>query len=915
MDSFSYIANADVNYVDELYNKYKADPTSVDDSWQKFFQGFDFNVEHGISNISSPTPAGTATASSNAEKEIAVYKLINAYRGRAHLRAKTNPVRTRKDRVPYLELEHFGLSKDDLKTTFEAGKELGLENATLREIISALKKIYEGTLGFEYLYIRHKDRQDWFRNKIEKESLNYQPDPENVKRILSKLNEAVVFENFLHTKYIGQKRFSLEGGETTIPALDALINKGSELGVEEFVIGMAHRGRLNVLANTMGKTYEHIFTEFEGHVIPEAGMGDGDVKYHMGYSSDVKAANGKDVHLSLAPNPSHLEAVNPVVEGYVRAKVDRLYKDYSKIVPILIHGDSAVAGQGVVYEVAQMMKLEGYKTGGTIHFVINNQVGFTTDFEDARSSIYCTDVAKVVDAPVFHVNGDDPEAVVFAMKLAIEYRQKFERDVYVDMVCYRRHGHNEADEPKFTQPKLYSVISKHPNPREIYNEQLIMRGDVSADLAKDMDKAFRSLLQDRLNMVKEKKEKAVKKQVMESEWSSMTWATEKDFEKSPATGVSEATIKKVGDALVKLPEEFKPLKQIERLIKNRNEQFFDKKELDWASAELLAYGSLMLEGKQVRLSGQDCQRGTFSHRHAVLKDAETGAEYNSLDGVDGMDETFRVYNSFLSENAVLGFDFGYSMANPNALTIWEAQFGDFANGAQVVIDQFISSSETKWGRMSGLVMLLPHGQEGQGPEHSSARLERFLKNCADNNMVVANMTEPSNFFHALRRQMTWNFRKPLVVMSPKSLLRHPLVKSKVSNFTKGGFQETIDDSYVKAADVKKVVFCSGKVYYDLLEKQQKEKRKDVAIVRLEQLYPFPTKQIQKIVSKYKKAKFNWVQEEPKNAGAWGFILRSTYHEDYTLTCVSRSESASPAVGYKNVYDLKQKEIVEQAFSV
>ncbi len=909
MDKFSYIANAHPNYINELYESYQADPSSVDDSWQKFFEGFDFSQAKFGEDVEGASIGGGIS-----EKEVRVHYLIHAYRSRAHLRAATNPVRQRKDRGPRLDLEDFGLSEKDLETVFEAGSEIGIGPAKLKDIITSLKTIYEGAIGFEYMYIRHRDRLEWFKEKFEKDSLSYKPNPDNIKRILGKLNEAVVFENFLHTKYIGQKRFSLEGGETTIPALDALINRGADLGVKEFVIGMAHRGRLNVLTNIMGKTYEQIFNEFEG-AVPEEGMGDGDVKYHMGFSSEVTTPSGKDVYLKLAPNPSHLEAVNPVVEGFVRSKADKLYQDdYSKIVPILIHGDAAVAGQGIVYEVAQMHKLKGYTAGGTIHFVINNQVGFTTDFEDARSSIYCTDIAKVIDAPVLHVNGDQPEAVVFAMQLAIEYRQKFSRDIFIDMVCYRRHGHNESDEPKFTQPALYNVISKHPNPREIYNQQLIKRGDVSADLAKQMDKEFRGLLQDRLNHVKQNT-LPYHFQPNEEEWLELKTATPEDFEKSPETGISRELLEAIGKGLTILPEGFKPLKQIDRLLKTRYSIFFEKQELDWAAAELVAYGSIMDQGMPVRLSGQDVQRGTFSHRHAILKDAETNEAYNSLEEYSNTDARFYIYNSLLSEYGVLGFEFGYAMAQPNALTIWEAQFGDFANGAQVMIDQFISSSETKWQRQNGLVMLLPHGQEGQGPEHSSARLERFLQNCAANNMVVANITSPANFFHALRRQITWNFRKPLVVMSPKSLLRHPKVVSPIEDFTKGAFQEIIDDTTVKAKNVKRVLLCSGKVYYDLLEKQEKEERKDVAIVRLEQLYPLAEKQFDAILKKYKGAEFVWVQEEPGNAGAWSYILRTLYKKVPNLGCLSKDDSASPAVGYKNIHDKIQAQLVEKAFTL
>jgi len=765
------------------------------------------------------------------------------------------------------------------------------------------------------MYIREPDILDWFKNKIEYESLHFNPTAEGKKRILSKLNEAVVFENFLQTKYMGQKRFSLEGGETTIPALDAIINRSADLGVEEVVIGMAHRGRLNILANIMGKTYEQIFSEFEGTAEPDLTMGDGDVKYHMGYSSQVKTPNGKMVNLKLAPNPSHLEAVNPVVEGFVRAKADSQYnRNYDKILPIIIHGDSAVAGQGIVYEGVQMSKLAGYSTGGTIHFVINNQIGFTTDFHDARSSIYCTDVAKIIDSPVFHVNGDDPEAVVFCVQMAVEFRYKFNRDVFVDMVCYRRHGHNESDEPKFTQPSLYNIISKHPNPREVYNNILIKRGDVDAELAKSLDKDFRKTLQDRLNLVKQKP-LPYKYQSLEKEWKELRRSNPADFDRSPKTGIKKSVIDRVARSLTELPKGFKPIKQIEKIIKQRKEMFFTTKILNWAGAELLAYGSILLDGHIVRISGQDVQRGTFSHRHAVLRDAETNQAYNLLDKVDEKQGTFEIYNSLLSEFAVLGFEFGYAMANPNALIVWEAQFGDFSNGAQVIIDQFLIPSETKWQRMNGLVLFLPHGYEGQGPEHSNARPERFLQLAAEFNIVIADITEPSNFFHLIRRQLAWPFRKPLIVMSPKSLLRNPRVVSPLSEFTKGSFREVLQDPYSTKSKVKRVILCSGKIYYDLLEFQEENKRKDIAIIRVEQLYPFPDLQIEDLIATYKDPQVYWVQEEPANMGFWSFVFRMSSPElREKLKLVSRKASSSPATGYAKVHAIEQKEIIETAFA-
>lgn len=919
MDKFSYISNAHVAYIDELYAEYKKNPDSLDPSWKSFFDGFDFAIskfgedENGGAAVASVTSAPVVEAG-QLPKEIKVRALIHAYRSRAHLKSKTNPVRDRKDRKALLDLEDFGLEQADLNLEFEAGNEIGIGKSKLSKIVESLKKIYEGPLGFEYFYIRDPEMLNWFKAKVEKEALAFNPSVDEKKRILFKLNQAVVFENFLHTKYLGQKRFSLEGGESTIPFLDALINTGADFGVEEVMIGMAHRGRLNVLANIMGKTYEQIFSEFEGTAKPDLTMGDGDVKYHMGYSSDIVTTGDKKVNLKLAPNPSHLEAVNPVVEGFIRAKIDSQHKgDYRKALPILIHGDAAVAGQGIVYEVTQMAGLKGYNTGGTVHFVINNQVGFTTDFDDARSSIYSTDVAKIIDAPVIHVNGDNAEAVVFAAKLAAEFRQKFGKDIFVDMVCYRRHGHNESDEPKFTQPSLYNIISKHPNPREIYVKLLTERGDIDAKIAGQMDEEFRNLLQDRLNMVKEKP-LPYQFTKFEKEWQSLRRSTPADFEQSPDTSISAEVVEKVAEALTTIPKGFKPIKQIEAQLKQRKDMYFTSKSLNWAAAELLAYGSLLIEGKTVRITGQDVQRGTFSHRHAVVHDANTNIPYNFLKELKDSKGQFHIYNSLLSEYAVLGFEYGYASANPHALAIWEAQFGDFANGAQTMIDQFISSAESKWGKMNGIVMLLPHGYEGQGPEHSNARPERFLQLAAEYNMVVANITEPSNFFHLLRRQLAWEFRKPCVVMSPKSLLRHPKVMSPMEEFTSGRFREVLPDNTVNAKDVKRVVLCSGKIYYDLEEAREKENVRDVAIVRMEQLHPLPKIQLMEALKAYKNAELVWVQEEPENMGYWNYILRMLY-KDLKLDVIARKPSASPATGYNKVHVQEQAVIVNKALKI
>jgi 2-oxoglutarate dehydrogenase E1 component len=906
MDKYTYIANAHGNYIEELYQSYQNDPESVDDSWQKFFEGFEFSQKDFGGN-------GKATETRVSSKETQVRNLIQAYRMRGHLKSKTNPVRERRPHDARISLEEFGLKQEDLKEEFSIGQEIGLGKTSLKNIIEALDKIYIGSIGFEYMHIRDPKIVDWFIDKAESSKGDYQPKLEEKKRILSKLNEAVVFENFLHTKFLGQKRFSLEGGENTIPFLDKVINRSSELGTKEVIIGMAHRGRLNVLANIMNKTYEQIFSEFEGSTDPDLTMGDGDVKYHMGYSSYIETSEGKKSYVKLTPNPSHLEAVNSVVLGYTRAQIDDEYnEDVNAALPILIHGDAAVAGQGIVYETTQMSLLEGYSTGGTVHLVINNQVGFTTDYDDARSSIYCTDIAKMIDAPVLHVNGDDAEAVNFAANLAVEYRNKFKKDIFIDLLCYRRHGHNESDEPKFTQPKLYNKIAKHPNPREVYVKKLTERGDLDNDSVKKLEKDFKKQLQDRLNEVKQKP-LPYKPQKIEEEWEQLRRAKSDDFLESPDTSISQDLVEKVGKALTSLPNGFKPLKQIDKLLKERKKNFFDEKMLNWADAELLAYGSLLTDGNIVRMSGQDVKRGTFSHRHSYLFDAETNEPYCNLDHIEeNQKEQFKIFNSLLSEFGVLGFEYGYAMATPNALVIWEAQFGDFANGAQVMIDQFITSAESKWQRMNGLVMLLPHGYEGQGPEHSNARPERFLQLAAEENLVVTNITTPANLFHMFRRQVKWEFRKPLVQFAPKSLLRHPKVISPIKEFTEGKFREIYEDDYVTNKNVKRVLLCTGKVYYDLLEKQQEDKRKDVAIIRIEQLHPFPMNQIDKALKKFKDPEIFWVQEEPSNMGYWTYMLR-TIANKAGLQLISRKSSASPATGYAKVHKAEQEALVEKAF--
>jgi len=903
MDKLTFLSNADSRYIDSMYESYKSDPESVDFGWQKFFEGFDFGSQGGPV---TETPEHIL-------KEINVLNMINGYRERGHLFTKTNPVRERRKYFPGKELATFGLSEADMDTVFNAGIEVGLGPATLRDIRQLIEDTYCDTIGAEFKYIRNPEKISWLQNRMESERNEPNFDIEAKKRMLLKLNEAVVFENFLGTKFLGQKRFSLEGAESLIPGLDSVIQKGADLGIEEFVIGMAHRGRLNVLVNVLGKTYETVFNEFEGKTTDDVEFG-GDVKYHLGFSSDVTTANNKNVHLSLCPNPSHLETVSPVVEGIVRSKIDMKYEgDSSKIAPILIHGDAAVAGQGIVYEVIQMSKLDGYKTGGSIHIVINNQVGFTTNYKDARSSTYCTDIAKVTLSPVFHVNGDDVEALVYAINMAVEYRQKYHTDVFIDMLCYRRYGHNEADEPKFTQPLLYKAIEKHLNPREVYNKKLLEQGSVDASLAKEMEKDFRALLQERLDESKEDEVIPDVNPMYSGAWQGLRKAKYEDIFMPADTAVSEKDFIRIANEITALPKDKKFFRKIERLFDDRR-KMVESKVFDWAMAELMAYGTLLDEGKRVRVSGQDVERGTFSHRHAVLTLEDSEEEYVPLAQLNNGTVKFDIYNSLLSEYGVLGFEYGYSLANPHSLTIWEAQFGDFVNGAQTITDQYVSSSEAKWKRSNSLVMLLPHGYEGQGPEHSSARVERFLELCAENNMQVANCTTPANFFHILRRQLHRDFRKPLIVFTPKSLLRHPLVVSNLEEFTTGKFQEVIDDSYVKAADVKRVLFCTGKVYYDLLDKQQVDKRKDVAIVRVEQMYPTPMDRLRSIKAKYKNADdFLWVQEEPENMGAWPYICRKLRHSRIELEVVCRKESSSPATGYQKQHIAQQLIIVERAF--
>jgi len=929
MKDFSYITNSHPSFIEGTYNQFLQDPNSIDPELKKFFEGFDFAMQNAATNSiastntsqSSSSVSNVAAANVNSDspsidwsKEINVYRLILGYRNKGHLIAKTNPIRERKDRHANLDLHFFELSDADLTSTFYAGNLIGLGATTLHTIVEHLQNVYAKNIGIEYKYISDQEKVDWLTNEMEH---NFS-DPihlDQKRRILEKLNQGVIFEKFLHTKYIGQKRFSLEGGEATIAALDAIINIGADHGVEEVVIGMAHRGRLNILANIMGKTYEQIFSEFEGTAVLDQTMGSGDVKYHMGYSSEIQTSAHKNVHLKLMQNPSHLEAVDPVVLGFARAKADVLYENnFNKVLPILIHGDASVAGQGIVYEILQMCDLNGYHTGGTIHFVINNQIGFTTDFDDARSANYCTSIAAMVQAPVLHVNGDDAESVYKAVVMATKYRQTYQSDIFVDMVCYRKHGHNEGDDPKYTQPQLYKLIEQHKNPREIYVEFLLKNGTEDAQgLAKEMEQKFWSDLQLRLDDVKQNP-LPYKYQAPELAWKAMQKATPADFESSPDTSISADKAKYIFNALMRWPEGFTPLKKVEKLIQEKVKLFESENKIDWATGELMAYASLLAEGKTVRMSGQDVKRGTFSHRHAVLFDEQTNEQYCRLDHIAQSQQPFRVYNSLLSEYGVLGFEYGYALANAQALVIWEAQFGDFSNGAQTIIDQFIAAGEQKWQRQNGVVMLLPHGYEGQGPEHSSARLERFLQMCAEYNMVITNITTAANLFHALRRQLTWNFRKPMINFSPKANLRSPWTFSDIKDFTQGGFKEVIDDSFVAdPTQVKKVLFCTGKISYELAEKQKTENRNDIAIVRIEQLYPLPVNQIKALQQKYDKAIWFWVQEEPLNMGAASFLQMNLKAIKFGV--ISRQSSASTATGYLKVHAKEQSDIITTAFSI
>jgi 2-oxoglutarate dehydrogenase E1 component len=901
MDDLSFLQHLDQEAVDELYQKYREDPNSIDPSWHHFFQGFDLARR----DFSHPE-----SESLTFDEEFKVINLINGYRKRGHLFTETNPVRTRRKYFPTLDLENYGLSESNLDTSYHAGREIGCGKAKLRDIVSYLKQTYCGHVGSEFMFIRNPQKTAWLTERIEKSSNKTQFTPEEKKRIWHHLKNAVGFEKFIHNSFVGQKRFSLEGAEILIPALNDLIDTGAGLGIKEFNLGMAHRGRLNVLANVIRKPAANIFKEFEGESY-EDNISLGDVKYHLGYGNKITTPEGKEVILNIVPNPSHLESSAPVIEGVSRARIEHIYGgDNNKLVPVIIHGDAAISGQGVVYEVVQMSELEGYKTGGTIHLVINNQVGFTTNYRDGRSSTYSTDVGKVTKAPIWHVNGDDVEGLVHVIRMAIEYRQLFHSDVFIDILAYRKYGHNEGDEPRFTQPTLYKAIARHPNPRDIYSQALVKEGVLSEKELREAESALDSKLEKDLEAARKKKKVTIQ-QFMEEQWKDMKYATVKDFEEPLETGVPADTLQLISEQINSLPGDLVFFKKTLKLVEERKKMIGENK-VDWALGELLAYGSLLLEDYPVRISGQDSIRGTFSHRHAGVVMSETTEIYFPLKYLKKDQAPFHIFNSPLNEYGVLGFDYGYAMASPKNLTIWEAQFGDFVNVAQVILDQYISSAEEKWGVMNGLVLYLPHGFEGQGPEHSSARIERFLSLAANLNMHIINPTTPANLFHALRNHMHKPSRVPLVVFSPKSLLRHPQCISSLDELEQGKFVQVYDDTDHDVDEVRRVVFCSGKIYYDLLARKQKLGVKDIALIRLEQIFPFPEKKVKQILKKYRNNMLTlWVQEEPENMGAWYYIRNAM--KDIEIIPVTRQPSGSPATGLYKLHEISQKEIIDKVF--
>ena len=901
MDPYSFLNTAHTAYFAELYDQYLINPEAVEPSWRAFFQGFEFGIDK--------VDKGEFHVPENILKEFKVVKLINGYRTRGHLFTNTNPVRQRRTYTPNLDLTNFELSEDDLFEEFDAGEIIGIGRTSLQNIIIHLERIYCTSIGIEYMYIRTPERIKWIQDYLNNN--DNKPILSNDERIhvLRKLIQANNFESFLHKKYVGQKRFSLEGGETLIPALDLIFERAAEKGVKEFVVGMAHRGRLNTLSNIFGKPAKEIFSEFDGKDYEDQ-VFDGDVKYHLGWTSKRKSDKGIGIYLNIAPNPSHLESVGPVVQGIARAKQDKYFEDSKEnVLPVIIHGDAAIAAQGVVYEVAQMERLKGYSTSGTIHIVVNNQVGFTTNYIDGRSSTYCTDVGKVNLCPILHVNADDVEAVIHAANFALEYRMKFKRDVFIDLLGYRRYGHNEGDEPRFTQPKLYKSISNHPNPKEIYTKKLIELKVISEKEYENMELEYSTELDS--DYVDSKKEKnVVITPFMEHEWVGLNRVGKKamlfDYETKVDIKDLDHIVKTVYD--LENPDLF--IKKISRLMNDRK-KMYDNDSIDWGMAETLAYGSILKESYNVRISGQDVERGTFSHRHAILKKEISEENFIPLNNISEFQGKFEIYNSLLSEYAVMGFEYGYALSNPNTLTVWEAQFGDFSNGAQIMIDQYLSAAEDKWKLQNGLVLMLPHGYEGQGAEHSSARMERYLQLCAKDNMYVANCTTPANLFHILRRQIATTFRKPLVLFTPKSLLRHPKVISSKKDLSDGKFEPVVGDILINK-NVESLIFCSGKFYYDLIEYREKNNINNVAIFRIEQLFPVPEKEILKIISDYSPKEIVWAQEEPRNMGPWSHILM---HLDVAkkFRVASRRFYGSPASGSSKRFEKRHKEVIEYVF--
>jgi 2-oxoglutarate dehydrogenase E1 component len=919
----SHLSGGNAAYVEEFYEAWLDDPASVPEHWQKIFQTFNDSGEdtrhRAITEYFRDLAAnghyrgGTAVAEDF--KQAGVLRLINAYRVRGHQRAQLDPLNlSHRPDVPDLELGFHSLSETDLGTSFHTGSLAGPDHRPLKEIIEICQQTYCSSIGVEYMHITDTNQRRWLQQRLESARGSYSPDAEERKRLLDKLSAAEGMEKYLHSKYVGQKRFSLEGAESMIPLFDTLIRHTGSQGVKEMVIGMAHRGRLNMLVNILGKSPRELFAEFEGSIAKDDPNRSGDVKYHLGFSSDVPTPGGP-MHLALAFNPSHLEIVNPVVAGSARARQTRLKDERrEQVLPVLVHGDAAIAGQGVVMELLNMSQARGFAVGGTFHVVVNNQIGFTTSHPlDARSTLYCTEVAKMVQAPILHVNGDDPEAVLFATRLLADFRREFKKDVVLDLVCYRRHGHNEADEPAATQPRMYQVIRKLDPVRKQYADRLIKDGLVEKKFTDQAGAEYRDKLDAGEPVIELLDEDEAVDTVDWTPFLEAEWREEVD------TGIDKARIRELSDRLTTLPEGFSLHKQVERIVESRRKMAAGEIPMDWGFAETMAYASLVEAGHGLRLVGQDSGRGTFFHRHAVLHNQEDGSSYLPLATLSEESRRVTVIDSLLSEEAVLGFEYGYATADPGSLVIWEAQFGDFVNGAQVVIDQFISSGEAKWGRLCGLAMFLPHGYEGQGPEHSSARLERFMQLCSGNNIQVCVPTLPSQMFHMLRRQMLRKFRKPLIVMTPKSLLRHKASTSSLEDLENGQFQLVIDDpAQPKADQVKRIVFCAGKVYFDLAKQRDEDEIDDIALVRVEQLYPFPREELQEIIARYGNAKeVVWCQEEPLNQGAWFQIrhhLQACIADGQGLVYAGRAGSASPAVGYYQVHLEQQKRLVSDALT-